>query len=81
MARKARAKSVAKAGKKRATRKTAKRKAAAKKRAKPARRKATRKGLLAELSGGFEAVIDTLSEAERLHRRLEPRPSLDREPE
>ena len=79
MARKARAKSVAKAEKKRTASKAAKRKAVAKKRAKPARRKSAPKGLLAELSGGFEAVIDTLSEAERLRHKLEPRMAADPE--
>jgi len=84
MARKTRRKSAAKARKKPAAVTRKKRKAAAKTKT-AARRKATRKakpkGVFAEITGGFAAVIDTLSDAERLHRRLEPQPSLDREPE
>ena len=89
MARKTRRKSAVKVKKKHTASKTAKRKAAAKKRSKPARKKTAPKtssktkpkGILTEITGGFEAVIDTLTEAERLHRKLEPRPALDREPE
>jgi hypothetical protein len=35
--------------------------------------------MFAELTGGFAAVIDTLSEAERLRHKLEPRMAADPE--
>ena len=86
MARKARKKSAVKAKKKRAAVTKKKRKTAAKKKSKPAARrkaagKAKPKGVIGEIAGGFAAVMDTLSEAERLHQKLEPRPAQDREPE
>lgn len=85
MARKARKKSAAKAKKKRAAVTKKKRKTAAKKKSKPARRKAAGtakpQGVIAEIAGGFGAVMDTLTEAERLHRKLEPRPAQDQNPE
>lgn len=85
MARKARKKSAAKARKKAkkkpAAVKTKKRKAAAKKKSKTAaRKKAARKakpkakpiGVIASVVGGFEAVVDTLADAERLQQKLQP---------
>ena len=81
MARKARKKSAAKA-KKKAKKKSAAvtrkmRKTVAKKKSKravrkKAARKAKPKGVIATIVGDFEAVVDTLTEAERLHRKLEP---------
>lgn len=87
MARKARKKSAAKTGKKAKKKPVVgkkKRKTAAKRRTKlAARKKAARKpepkGIFAKIVGDFEAVVDTLTDAERLHRKLEPRVS--REPE
>lgn len=89
MARKARKKSAAKAKKKRAAVTKTKRKSAATKQSKPARRKTAPKaktkptpkpkGVLAEIAGGFAAVMDTLSEAERLRHKLEPRMAADPE--
>jgi hypothetical protein len=35
--------------------------------------------MLAEIAGGFEAVMDTLSDAERLRHKLEPRMAADPE--
>ena len=85
MAKKARKKSAVKAKKKRAAVTRKKRKAATKKQAKAARRKAAPKakpkGVIGEIAGGFAAVMDTLSEAERLHHKLEPRPAQDQDPE
>ncbi len=82
MAKKARKKSAAK------TRKKAKKKPAAsarKKRKTVAKRKSKRaagkkaarksKGIIAEIVGRLGAVVDTLTDAERLHRKLEPRVS------
>ena len=87
MARKARKKSAAKAKKKSkkpaaSTRK--KRKALAKKKTKVAARKraarkAKPKGVIATIVGDFKAVVDTLTDAERLHRKLEPRGSPESE--
>jgi hypothetical protein len=91
MAKKARKKSTSKTKKKRAAPARKKRKAAAKRRAKPARKKAARKakvrskakakpkGVFAKIAGAAEAVLDTLTEAERLHHKMEPHVS--REPE
>jgi len=85
MARNARKKPTVKAKKKRAAVTKKKRKTAAKMKSKPARRKAAGKakpkGVIAEIAGGFEAVMDTLTEAERLHRKLEPRPAQVQDPE
>ena len=88
MARKARKKSASK-GKKKAKKKSAvvtrkKRKTAAKSKSKAAaRRKPARKakprGVVARIVGGFEAVADTLTDAERLHQKLEPRGSPESE--
>ena len=82
MARKARKKSTSKAKKKSAAIAKKKRKTAAKNKSKiAARKQAARKpktkpkGVVATIVADFEAVVDTLSEAERLHRKLEPRGS------
>ena len=77
MARKARKKSTSRAKKKSAAVTRKKRKTVAKKKSrraarKQATRKAKPKGVIATIVGDFEAVVDTLSEAERLHRTLEP---------
>ena len=85
MARKARKKSTAKAKKKAkkkpAAVRTKKRKAVVKKKSKAAtRKKAARKtepkakpkGVIATVVGGFEAVVDTLADAERLQQKLQP---------
>jgi hypothetical protein len=81
MARKARKKSASKAKekakKKSAAVATKKRKTAAKKKSKAAAkkkaaRKAKPKGVVATIVADFEAVVDTLTDAERLHRKLEP---------
>ncbi len=68
-------------GKKRTASKVAKRKEAASKRSKAARKKSAprAKGVFAEITGGLTAVIDTLSEAERLLHKLEPRMAADPE--
>lgn len=86
MARKTRKKSVSKAKKKPTEVSMKKRKPVAKKKSKAAaRKKAARKtkpkpkGVVATIVADIEAVVDTLTEAERLHRKLEPHVS--REPE
>ena len=87
MAKKARKKSASKTKKKSAvTKKKRKpaaektsRAAARKKAAKPAKAKPQRKGIIAEITGAAKAVIDTLTNAERLHHKMEPHVS--REPE
>ena len=87
MAKKARKKSASKAKKKPATAKkmhkpAAKKtsKAAARKKAtKPKKAKPQRKGVIAGIVGAAKAVVDTLTDAERLHHKMEPRVS--REPE
>jgi membrane protein involved in colicin uptake len=84
MARKARKKSTSRAKKKSAAVTRKKRKTVAKKKSrraarKQAARKAKPKGVIATIVGDFEAVVDTLSEAERLHRKLEPRGSPESE--
>jgi hypothetical protein len=81
MARKARKKSAAKTKKKRkpvakkkskvAVRKKSARKAKSKPKPKPTS-KPKRKGVVARLVADFKAVVATLSEAEQLHRKLEP---------
>lgn len=83
MAKKARKKSKAKKRKKstapaRKTRKSAVRRRAAKKvaRRKPAR-KAKPKTVVGRIVGAAEAVVETLSEAEQLHHKMEPRVSPD----
>ncbi len=85
MAKKARKKSASKTKKKPAIAKK-KRKAAAKKTSKAAARKKAakpakpqRKGIIAGIAGAAKAVIDTLTNAERLHHKMEPHVS--REPE
>ena len=84
MARKARKKSAAKAKKKstatvRKKRKTVtKKKSRAAARRKPARR-AKPKGVIATIVADVKAVVDTLTEAERLHKKLEPRGSPESE--
>jgi hypothetical protein len=70
MARKTRKTSTTKAKKKRTAVTRKKRKAAGKR--KTTRRSKARKSVLAEIAGGFGAVIDTFSEAQRLRRKLEP---------
>ena len=80
MARKARKKSAAKTKKKRKP--VAKKKskvAARKKMARKAKSKTKPKGVVAKLVAEFKAVVDTLSEAEQLHRKLEPRGSPESE--
>ncbi|MGH6726853.1 MAG: hypothetical protein ACREB8_09960 [Pseudolabrys sp.] len=86
MARKTRKKFAAKTGKKRKKTSAA---AAEKTRKTPPARKSRRaakkkspvkpKGIIAKFVDEFKAVIDTLTDAERLHQKLEPRVS--REPE
>jgi folate-dependent phosphoribosylglycinamide formyltransferase PurN len=78
MARKARKKSAAKTKKKAKKKpiavKTKKRKAVTNKTAarKKVVRKAKPKGVIATVVGGFEAVVDTLTDAERLQQKLQP---------
>ena len=88
MARKARKKSAAKAKKKPTAVSKKKRRTVAKKKSKAAaRKKAARKtnpkpkpkGVTATLVADFKAAVDTLTDAERLHHKLEPHVS--REPE
>ena len=88
MARKARKKSAAKAKKKPAAVTKKKRKTVAKNKSKAAARKkparkaksmAKPKGVVATIVADFEAVVDTLTDAERLHRKLEPRGSPESE--
>jgi hypothetical protein len=88
MARKARKKSAAKAKKKSTAVSKKKRKTVAKKKFKLAARKTVArkaktkpkpKGVVATIVADIEAVVDTLTDAERLHRKLEPHVS--REPE
>jgi hypothetical protein len=84
MATKARKKRAAKAKKKRMMAARKKRKAAVKTKPrtaarKKAARKAKSKGVIAEIAGGFDAVMETLSEAQRLRRKLEPRMAADPE--
>jgi len=84
MARKARKKSAAKAKKRSTAAVRKKRKAVTKKksraaaRRKPARR-AKPKGVIAKIVTDVKAVVDTLTEAERLHKKLEPRGSPESE--
>jgi hypothetical protein len=81
MAREARKKSASKAKKKPTTvAKKKKPKVAAKK--KPARKakfKTKPKGVIGTIVADIEAVVDTLTDAERLHRKLEPRGSPESE--
>jgi len=94
MARKARKKSAAKAKKKPAAvtkkkRKTKRKTAARNKlaaRKKPARKakpknkpKPKPKGVIANIVADFKAVVATLTDAERLHQKLEPRGSPESE--
>ena len=90
MARKARKKFAARAKKKPAAISKKKRKTVAKKKSKvAARKKAARKtkpktkskpkGVIATLVADFKAAVDTLTDAERLHRKLEPRGSPESE--
>jgi hypothetical protein len=81
MARKARKKSAAKAKKKSTAVSKKKRKTVAKKKSKlAARKKVARKakikpkpkGVVATIVADIKAVVDTLTDAERLHRKLEP---------
>ena len=76
MASKARKKSAAKAKKKKRPAASARknRKSAAKKTAarKKTARKAKPKGVVATIVGDFNAVLDAVVDAERLHRKLEP---------
>jgi hypothetical protein len=88
MAKNARKKPAAKA-KKKAAKKAApvirkKRKVAAKKKPKVAAskqpaEKAKRRGVVAAFVADVKAVVDTLTDAERLHRKLEPRGSPESE--
>ena len=88
MARKARKKSAAKAKKKPTAVSKKKRRTVAKKKSKAAaRKKAARKtkpkpkpkGVIATFVADFKAAVDTLTDAERLHRKLEPRGSPESE--
>jgi len=83
MARKARKKSAAKVKKKSAAVSKKKRKPVARKKSKVAARKAKSKakpkGVVGTIVADIESVVDTLTDAERLHRKLEPHVS--REPE
>jgi hypothetical protein len=88
MARKARKKSAAKAKRKPSALSKKKRKTVAKKKSKVTARKRTArkaktkskpKGVVGTIVADIEAVVDTLTNAERLHRKLEPHVS--REPE
>ena len=84
MARKARKKSAAKAKKKPTAAAKKKRRSVAKKKSKAAARKkaarqAKRKGVVGTIVADVEAVMDTLTDAERLHRKLEPRGSPESE--
>ena len=88
MAKKARKKSASKTKKKKPAIAKKKRKAAAKKTskaaarkkaAKPTKAKPQRKGVVAGIVGAAKAVVDTLTDAERLHHKMEPHVS--REPE
>jgi hypothetical protein len=86
MARKARKKSAARAKKKPAAISKKKRKTVAKNKSKvAARKKAARKakakpkGVIATLVADFKAAVDTLTDAERLHKKLEPRGSPESE--
>jgi hypothetical protein len=88
MARKARKKFAARAKKKPAAISKKKRKTVAKKKSKvAARKKAARKatpkpkpkGVIATFVADFKAAVDTLTDAERLHRKLEPRGSPESE--
>jgi hypothetical protein len=87
MAKKARKKSANKTKKKpaiaRKKRKAAAKKtskaAARKKAAKPTKAKPQRKGVIAGIVGAAKAVVDALTDAERLHHKMEPHVS--REPE
>jgi len=40
-----------------------------------------RESLSRKIGGAFKAIIDTLSDAEQLHRRLDPDPTRDPDPE
>ena len=80
MARKARKKSAAKTKKKRKP--VAKKKskvAARKKTARKAKSKAKPKGVVAKIVADVKAFVDTPTEAEQLHRKLEPRGSPESE--
>lgn len=88
MARKTRKKSAAKTKKKRKT--VAKKKSKVAARKKPTRKAKSKakpkptsepkpKGVVARLVADFKAVVDTLTDAERLHKKLEPRGSPESE--
>ena len=82
MARKARKKSAAKTKKKRKV--PAKRKTKVAARKKPARKskpksKAKPKGIVATIVADVKAFVDTLTDAEQLHKKLEPRGSPESE--
>ena len=90
MARKARKKSAAKAKKKPAAVSKKKRRTMTKRKSKVAARKKTArkakpktkpkpKGVVGTIVADFKAVVDTLTDAERLHRKLEPRGSPESE--
>lgn len=75
MAKRARKKSSSKKKKRTSAPARRKRKAAARKTAGPARRKRPapkRKGIIGAIAGAAAAVVDTLVDAERTHRKLEP---------
>jgi len=83
MAKKARKKSAAKTKKKskgaRKKRKTVVRKKSKVAVRKKAARKAKPKGVIGTIVADINAVVDTLSDAERLHRKMEPHISRDPE--
>ena len=83
MAKKARKKSAVKAKKKKKSARpvSKKRRPAPKKKAPVAARKKkpARKGVIATIAGAASAVVDTLTEAERLHHTMEPHVSPDPE--
>jgi len=83
MAKKARKKSTAKS-KKKSTPARKKRKTVVRKKSKAAvrkktARKAKRKGVIRTIVADFRAVVDTLTDAERLHHKIEPHVSRDPE--
>ena len=83
MAKKTRKKSAAKTKKKsvpaRKKRKTVVRKKSKAAARKKAARKAKRKGVIRTIVADIKAVVDTLTDAERLHHKMEPHVSRDPE--
>jgi hypothetical protein len=84
MAKKTRKKSAAKSKKKKSVGARKKRKTVVRKKPKvvarkKVARKAKRKGVIGTIVADVKAVVDTLADAERLHRRMEPHVSRDPE--